>query len=223
MSIELMRGPDTFELVRDQIAMLLSTAVASQQRMAAIVGENPDDWRLRIYTERSNAWEQFLADDPADKSPIVNVWYDTSTFDAAASNIVERQKAEAVYNIDCIGYAMAEEDPAGGHVPGDMSAAFAAHRALRYVRRILMAGENTYLNLRGTVWRRWPESVKMFQPAQGERAIQQIVGGRLALRVAFNEMSPQVVAQALDIITATVSRAQDGEVIALANYENTGE
>ncbi len=90
---------DSFEIIRDQIAAILAIEVASQMQLATDGGENPDDWKLRIYTERSNPWEQLL-NEQSDQSPIVNVWYDNSNFDPSGSNIVERQKTEGVFNID---------------------------------------------------------------------------------------------------------------------------
>ena len=67
---------DTFEIVRDQIATILVTEIVSQQALAVADGKDPDLWKVRIYTERSNAWEQFLEVPPVDESPICNIWYD---------------------------------------------------------------------------------------------------------------------------------------------------
>ena len=101
--------------------------------------------------------------------PIVNVWFDTLTYDGAASNIVERQKIEATYNIDCYGYGVSVED-GSGHMPGDQTASLECQRALRLVRRILMSAHYVYLGLRGVVWKRWPQSVSMLQPQIDDRA-----------------------------------------------------
>ena len=85
-----------------------------------------------------------------------------------------------------------------------------------------MAGAYTYLGFpRGAnqiVWRRWPQSLTMFQPALDGRTVQQVVGCRLALQVEFNEFSPQVVGQALQIISATVKRSETGEIYFTAQY-----
>ena len=220
MALELINKKDNFELVRDQIAGILALETLAQVALATAGSEpDPDDWKLRIFTERSNPWEQFLNDD-TDKSPLVNVWYDGSTFDESGSNIVERQKTVGIFNIDCYGYAISEDDGAG-HKPGDREAAFEAQKAARLVRNILMAAENTYLQMRGLVWQRWPQAVNIFQPQQNDRPIQNIVAGRLTFRVVFNEFSPQVVGDILEYLAVDVKRAEDGSIYFEADYDYT--
>ena len=220
MALELINKKDNFELVRDQIAGILALETLAQVALATAASEpDPDDCKLRIFTERSNPWEQFLNDD-TDKSPLVNVWYDGSTFDESGSNIVERQKTVGIFNIDCYGYAISEDDGAG-HKPGDREAAFEAQKAARLVRNILMAAENTYLQMRGLVWQRWPQAVNIFQPQQNDRPIQNIVAGRLTFRVVFNEFSPQVVGDILEYLAVDVKRAEDGSIYFEADYDYT--
>ena len=220
MALELINKKDNFELVRDQIAGILALETLAQVALATAASEpDPDDWKLRIFTERSNPWEQFLNDD-TDKSPLVNVWYDGSTFDESGSNIVERQKTVGIFNIDCYGYAISEDDGAG-HKPGDREAAFEAQKAARLVRNILMAAENTYLQMRGLVWQRWPQAVNIFQPQQNDRPIQNIVAGRLTFKVLFNEFSPQITGDTLEYLAIDVLRAEDGSIYFEADYDYT--
>ena len=211
---------DTFEIVRDQIGAILALEVASQMALATAAVRDPDDWKLRVFSERSNPWEQFL-NDQSDGSPIVNVWVDNSNFDPKVSTVVERQKSETVYNVDCYGYGQSADNPAGGHTPGDREAAFEAHRALRLVRNILMAAEYTYLGLRGVVFRRWTQAITVFQPQQDASQVQQIVGARLVFRVEFNEFSPQIPLETLELLSADVNRTEDGQLIAEADYDYT--
>lgn len=220
MIAELIDKQDNFEVVRDEIAAILVTEVASQMALATAGGKDPNDWKLRVYAERSNPWEALL-NEQTDRSPIVNVWFDNSNFDPRASNSVERQKAEAVFNIDCYGYGMSQDVVGGGHKAGDQEAAIEVQRAIRLVRNILMAGEYTYLGLRGLVWSRWPQSVTIFQPNIDARQMQQIVGARLAFRVVFNEFSPQVQAETLELVSAKVSRSEDGAIVINADYDYT--
>ena len=216
----LIEKQDTVEIVRDQIAAILATEVASQKSLATSGGKDPRSWDLRIFSERSNPWAEYIdpADDQLDATPIVNVSLDAVNFDASASNAIERQKATATYNIDCYGYGIAEDDPAGGHHLGDARAAMESHRAVRLVRNILMAGEYTYLGLRGTVWRRWPRSVTVFQPTLDGRQIQQIVASRIAFDVDFSEFSPQVATETLELLAVTVFREETGEVYLNADF-----
>ena len=211
---------DNLEVIRDQIAAILALESTAQQSLASGAGKDPDQWKLNVYTERSNPWEKWLNNPEVDEAPIVNVWVDTASYDPAGSNIVERQKTSATINIDCYGIGISQDD-GNGHKPGDREAAFESQRAIRLVRNILMAAEYTYLGLRGLVWQRWPESLQIFQPAIDGLSAQQIVAGRLAFRVIFNEFSPQVVGDTLELLSVDVKRTEDGQIVAEADYSYT--
>lgn len=200
---------DNVEIVRDQIAAILKVELAHQQTLTT-------ELMPRVFIERSNPWGEYLEASRIAR-PIINVWLEGETFDGRASNIVERQTAEATFNIDCYGYG-ASVDAAVGHVPGDRSAALEAQRAVRLARNILMAGVYTYLGLRGVVGKRWPQSLTMFQPTIDNRAIQRVVGARLALVVRFNEFSPQVAGEELETLLVEVRKAGTGELFLLAEY-----
>lgn len=210
---------DNFEVVRDKIGAILVTEVISQMALAVDDGKDPDLWKLRIFLERSNPWEQFLNTPVTDKSPIVNIWYDNSNFPENAGSTVDRQKTVGIFNIDCYGYGESKDDGASGHKPGDKEAALEVQRALRLVRNILMAGTYTYLDLRGLVWQRWIQSVTAFQPQQDGTNVQQVVGARIAFRVTFNEFSPQVPFVTLESVTLDVFRAENGELLVETDYE----
>jgi len=126
-----------------------------------------------------------------------------------------------VFNVDCYGYGVSEDDGASGHKPGDREAALEVQKALRLVRNILMAAEYTYLGLRGLVWQRWPQSINVFQPPIDGRQTQQIVGARVAFRVKFNEFSPQFDLNTLQLVSINVLRTEDGEIVAEADYDYT--
>lgn len=224
MALELIDKQDNFEIIRDQIAAILVTEIANQQAKATAATKDPDLWTLRVYKERSNPWEMFL-DIPQGTEqktiyPVVNIWFDNASLEGAASNIAERQKTDGNFNIDIYGYGISRDDGAG-HIPGDREAAQEAQRGIRLVRNILMAAENTYLQLRGTVWKRWIQSISMFQPAQDENRRQNIVAGRIAFRVDFNEFSPQVAADVLETLTAQVTDLPSGQVVINSEYDYT--
>jgi len=210
---ELISKVDNVEIIRDQIAAILAVELANQ----AVLAGAP---RPAVFIERSNPWGQFLATTTAPQS-LINVWWDSSTFDAATSNVVERQKSETVFNIDCYGYAVSKDDGATGHLPADEMAAREAQRAVRLARNILMAGVYTYLGLRGLVWKRFPQTISMFQPQiDNARAGQRIVAGRLALQVHFNEFSPQYVGEVLETLMIEIFRSGTGELLLAAEYPN---
>lgn len=210
---------DTVEIVRDQIAALLALEAANQVALATAAGKpDPQLWALRVYQERTSPWELFPGRDD-ETTPVVNVWWDSETFDMSASNIAERQKAAAIINIDCYGYGESRDDGAGGHISGDQDAAEAVQRAVRLVRNMLMAAENTYLGLRGTVRRRWFDSITILRPQQDDPAASRLVGARMAFRVEFNEYSPQVEPETLELLTVEVRRTEDNQVVVAADYE----
>lgn len=215
---------DNFEVVRDQIALILVTEVANQIALAA-AKPNPEDWKLRIFTERSDAWEQFLdIEDSTDLSPLVNIWYDTGSFPKDKGDTIERQQHVATYNIDCYGVGVASDVAAGGHTPGDKEGALVVQRAVRLVRNILMAALNHRLQLDPAavgIGIRWPQSIVSFQPQLDSNPIQHIHGARIALEVTFNEFSPQITPETLALVSVGVKRAEDGQIILEADYPST--
>ncbi len=211
---------DSFEIIRDQIAAILAAEVVSQKQKATDAGKDPALWDFKVYTERSNPWESYL-NDTAELTPIVNVWYDNSVFSETQSNIVEKQATDGIFNIDCYAVANSSDNVAGGHNPGDKEAAFAVQRVLRLVRNILMSAEYTYLGLRGLVWQRWPQTVTAFQPQQDRGNVRPVIAARIGFKVKFNEFSPQISGDMLELLSAQVTRAEDGEILLDADYGYT--
>lgn len=209
---------DNFEIIRDQIAAILATEVDSQKALATAAAKDASLWDFKVYTERSNPWENYL-NDTAELTPTVNVWYDNSNFMDTSSNIVERQTTEAIFNIDCYAVANSSGNIAGGHNPGDQGAAFAVQRVIRLVRNILMAAEYTYLGLRGLVWQRWTQTVTVFQPQQDRGNVRPVIAARIGFKVKFSEFSPQISGPGLELLSTTVKRTEDGQIVIRADYE----
>ena len=214
---ELITKVDNFEVVRDQIGAILKVELAHQEEL----GGKP---MPPVFVERSNPWGNFIEGEKCPAS-LINVWFDSASYDESASNVVERQKCEAVFNVDCYGSAVSVDDgnTVGGHVPGDLQAALEAQRCARLARNILMAGHYTYLGLRGLVWNRFPQTLSMFQPQLDNRAAQRVVVARLALKVEFNEFSPQVQGVELEALSIEVYRAGTGELYLTADYPTPPE
>ena len=216
---------DNFEIIRDQIAAILVTESNNQEQLAISAGKESILWSLDVYTERSTPWEKWINVSgnevpAADAVPIVNVGFDNLTNDKAASNVVKRQKADAVYNVDVYGLGISANDDIG-HTPGDYKAALESQRAARLVRNILMSSTYTYLGLQGIVWTRWLDSLTTFRSEPNGRQMERIVGTRLAFGVSFNEFSPQYVPKDLDVLTATVKRADDGKILLVTEFDYT--
>lgn len=213
---------DTFEAVRDKIAQILVDESFNQQSLAIAAGRNPEGWKLRVYTERSQPWQAWYIDGvPTDRSPIVNVWYDNGSFDANSGDVISKQIHRATYNIDCYGLGVAV-DTVEGHDPSDELAAKEAQRTVRLVRNILMSGVNTRLGLTGIVFRRWVSSISIFQPNLSDNPSFDVVGARLSFAVDFHEIAPQVEGQPLELISINLTRASDGSILAEADYPHLG-
>lgn len=209
--VELISKVDNVEIIRDQIAAILAVEFGNQKLLS---GGQPQPG---VFIERSNPWGQFLTPTPVTE-PVINVWWDSSTFNESQSNVVERQKSETVYNIDCYACAVSQDDGGAGHIPADEQAARAAQRTVRLARNILMAGPYTFLGLRGLVWKRFPQTISMFQPQIDKRAVEGVVGARLALQVQFNEFSPQYVGEPLETLMLEVFRKETGQLLLRAQY-----
>lgn len=220
MITQLIEEQGTFEKVRDRIAAILKLNIANQMSLATQAGKDASLWDVRIFTERSNPFEEFQDAESA-QTPLVNVWYDSSDFDDSGSDPVERQKTNGMFNVDVYACGISLET-AEGHSPGDEAAAFALHRAISLIRNILMAGTNTYLGMRGTVWGRKVTAVNIFQPSADDATVQNIIGARIAFRVTFNEVSPQVEAVPLETIALDVYRADNGEILLQTEYHYNG-
>lgn len=222
MSLPLVQNPDGFEVVRDQIATILAAEILAQQDLAVSAVGDPLLWKLRVYSERSDPWGAFQGDSPDDTSPLVNVWYESGSFDESAGNIVSNQTCTGIFNIDCYGYAVSTLVAGGGHIAGDRAAALEVHRAVRLVRAILMSGPYRYLGLQGTVGKRWVQSVAMFQPQEIDgRPVQNVMAARVVLSVRFLELAPQYEGDVLEFTSVTVRRAEDGEIVVERDYDYT--
>jgi hypothetical protein len=209
---------DNVELVRDQIAAVLLVESASQQQLASDIEKDSRLWALRVFTEASNPWEQFRkapdgekGEEPADYTPIVNVWFDQAATDRSSSSQVNRKKVDATFQIDCYGYGISRSD-GGGQAAGDTGAALEAQRAARLVRNILESAHYVNLGLVKLVGDRVVQSIQSMQLPQGSQQAQHVVCVRLTLNASFNEFSPQYDGQPFEGATITITRDPSGEV-----------
>lgn len=220
---------DTFEIVRDKVALILAEESAQQQQLATGAGKDPALWKLRVFTERTNPWEFLRTDDggaPADRSPVVCVWFDNSNLDQRASQTIDRQQMEATYHIDVYGIGATEILAGGaGHIPGDEQAAREAQRGARLVRNILMADSYVTLGIDralGLVGQRHVSTIQAFQPEFANQNARQLAGVRLALQVKLSEFGPQTPAVVLEEL-AVLLRDAHGQILCGAPVGEAGE
>lgn len=218
---------DNFEIIRDKIALILTDESAQQVAYATSEGkDNPEDWALKVYTERFLPWQSFRVNDDGtieDRTPIVNVWFERLTFDEGSSNIINRQEGPGVFNIDVYGCGVNAETE-DGHKSSDEDAADNAQRASRLVRNILMSGYYVTLGYeypQKVICGRKIRSINAFQPEQGNEAIQGLMAYRISLEVQFNEFAAEYQGEDLETIWVDIKRAEDGLVLASADISST--
>ena len=156
MPLELIDKKDNWELIRDEIAAILAVETINQQTKALAAGKDPDLWKFQVFIERSRPWE-ILSESDEVLFPIVNVWFDSLSFDPRASATTSPQQSDAtVFNIDVIAGAKTEKLAGSGHKSADKTATLDCQRIVRLIRNILfsvppdssVAGDDYYfLNL----------------------------------------------------------------------------
>lgn len=212
--IPLITELDSFEIVRDKIAEILALETVLQQNQATAEGLDPEGWRFRVYKERMRPWDIYR--DSSDKSPIVNVWYDSDSTDKGKSNNRTQWHHTGRYNVDCIAYAVSEET-ATGHMPGDEAAALAAHKIGRIVRRILVHNKYDNFGLSEVVWDRWLSDRQSFKPT--DKGAQNVRGFRLAFDVEYNEAITLQPENLIELIDVNFLHEPNGQVMARLRYE----
>lgn len=214
----LINKTDNLELVRDVIAAILAVETASQMALAEAGAKDPELWRLRVYKDRIEPWGAYLstpATGTVDAAPIVNVSFETEAFIESDGDYIERQSADAKFNLDVYGYGLAAAEVTG-HTPADVKAAAERDRATRLVRNIIMAAEYYELgsDMIGTVSKRFIQSITALDLTDSERRpIQQVRAARIVLGVTFNELSPQIELVPCAGILSRVHTELDGEVV----------
>lgn len=210
---------DSFEIIRDKLAYIVASEIANQKILASNENKEISLWDMKVYLERSNPWEDYM-NDVDNTTPIINIWYDNSNFIGASSDTVERQAVDGIYNIDVYAVANSSNNVLGGHNPGDYEASISLQRAIKLVRNIIMSANYTYLDLRGLVWQRMLQSITTFQPQQDRANARAIIAGRLALKVRFNEYSPQYAGNVVELISTEFRRTEDGQIVIDADYQH---
>ena len=220
MITDLINKQDSFEIVRDKIAQILADESANQVQLATDAGEpDPSLWVLNVYRERSRPWERWL-NNQDDLTPVVNVWFESETAETISGDTFDKQNVRGVFNIDCIGAAVAQSTTEG-HDQADKLAAFNVQRAARLVRNIIMSANYHLLDLQGTVFLRWVQSITSFQPPEKTGTVATI-GLRVQLVVDFREDAPQLAGEPLELISIDITESDTGQVLAEADYTKTG-
>lgn len=209
---------DNNEIVRDQVAAILAIEKANQVALATTAGKpDPEDWDFDVTIERSRPWQLLSDPDGTEqgdlKKGLVNVYFESDSFDNPGSDLIKNQNVKGNITIDCYGFKNTSKN--GAVVTfGDELSSYEVDRVSRLVRNILMAGEYTYLGFaRGQiVQKRFIIRREKFKLDQTVTGAENVVGERLTLRVDYIEFSPQAELETLDLLITDCERSDTGQI-----------
>lgn len=216
---------DNNEIIRDQLAAILTIEIANQKALAVTAAKpNPNDWFFDVTVESTKPLEVLSDPDGTESGEIkvglVNVFFESDDFVNPGSNVVQEQKVKGNFVIDCYAYKNTTIDQNNDDsiiLNGDELASREADRIARLVRNIIMSGQYTYLKLgrenANIVQKRYIQRRQKFAPEQQNPNLNNVVGCRLMLSVDYVEFSPQNVLDTLDTLITQCSRSSDGKIL----------
>ena len=177
---ELIKDRDNIEIVRDQIAALLSLELQNQRKLAESAGA-PDacDYDIEIYVENSRPYD--ITDGDNEDVSLVNIVCQEVTVPSSNPRM-GNQKSQAIFDLYCIA-----DGGNYGNFRDDRSATFRAWKIMRLIRRIIMSEQYVYLGMRRIVTSRTFTKMESGTPnhnAQGARFFSVI---KASLEVQFVE------------------------------------
>jgi hypothetical protein len=201
---ELIETPDILEVVRDQLAALLSLELQNQYALAQEKGiPRPQDYNIKVFVENSRPYDGAAIGQG--QLSLINILVSKVTVPASNPRI-GNQKEKAVIFIDC-----AADGNNTGNFRDDKSATFRAWKIMRLVRRIVMSEQYAYLGMRGTVTSRTFTQMEAGSPNIQAALALTIVRG--TLEVEFVERSIETPFVILEGVDYTVD-ADTGQVTA---------
>ena len=217
---------DNNEIIRDQIGAILAIEIANQRAMAVTEGKpNPDEYFFDVTIESTKPLEALSDPDGIEngeiKKGLVNVFFESDTFDNPGGNVVESQNVKGNFIIDCYAHKNSTKDENNDDAiirNGDELASREADRIARLVRNILMSGVYTYLKLGRDsglqiVQKRFIVKREKFAPEQQNPVLNNVVGARLTMQVNYVEFSPQVILDTLTTLITECTRTSDGKIL----------
>jgi hypothetical protein len=207
---ELIETPDTLEVVRDQLAALLSLELQNQYALAQ--GKKiprARDYNIQVFVENTRPYDGTAIGQG--QISLINILVSKVTVPTSNPRI-GNQKEKAVIFIDC-----AADGNNTGNFRDDKSAAFRAWKIMRLVRCIVMSDQYAYLGMRGTVTSRTVTQMEAGAPnIQAALALTVI---RATLEVEFVERSIEAPSVILEGIDYTID-ADTGQVTAKSSLKD---
>jgi hypothetical protein len=193
---ELISTPDIVEIVRDQVAAILSLELQNQYQLAQkqAVGR-PFDYNARVYVENSRPYGSGTAEDLLS---FVNISLPKVDIPRGNSRMGD-QKETALVHLYCAACGNNT-----GNFRDDKSSAIRAWKVMRLVRHILMADAYTYLGMRGTIAQRHIFLMEAGAPPASDKSALAYTVIRASLEVSFVERSTEAPSVLLEGIGYTV-------------------
>jgi hypothetical protein len=210
---------DTNEIVRNKIATILAVEIANQKALAVTAGKpNPDDWFFNVFIERARPWEVLTDNDGSEigEMPLVNVMFDSDSFDNRGSANLNQQRSKGVFLIDCYAHKTATSANAGDELTSKES-----DRIARLVRNILMFAGYTYLELRGVVERRYVNKRDKLQPDIRQEGFENIVVTRISFEVDYVESTTEATPEVLENVFGECTLSDTGQVLFEVDFDYT--
>ena len=176
---ELIKDRDNIEVVRDQIAALLSLELQNQHELAKNAGApDADDYGIEIYVENSRPYDTSDDDEIVSLVNIVCQEVTVPHSNPRAGN----QKSQVIFDIYCIA-----DGGSFGNFRDDKSATFRAWKIMRLVRRIIMSEQYIYLGMRRIVTSRTFTKMESGTPNPGAQGAKFFSVIKASLEVQFVE------------------------------------
>ena len=204
---------DSNELVRNKIAAILTTEIVNQRALAVTAGKpDPDLWFFDVYIERTRAWEVLTDSDGSEagelKNGLVNVMFESDSFDNAGSMNLTKQRAHGTFFLDCYAHINATDALAG-----DEATAKASERIARLVRNIIMYGDYAYLGLQGLVTRRYINKRDKLQPDIQQTGLENVIVTRVSLEVDYEEYTKEAAGVTMEEVLGECTLSDTGQVL----------
>jgi hypothetical protein len=189
----LLSTPDNIELIRDNIAAILTLELQKQKELATEAAL-PDaaDYDVSVHIDKTRPWQLTSNEEIKNPFPLINVLFSESK-PVSGGDRTRAIDYTAKYLIDCYGCGNVAEDDGMGTIIFDDDS-FANRRALktaRLARNILMSSFYTYLGLRSVVKSREVSEYKIGFPDNMPESAVGVSVCRITLSVTFTETSPQ--------------------------------
>lgn len=205
------------QLVIDKIGEILVNESANQQALAIAGGKDPDLYKIRVFADRFNPFDNMKTD----TTPLVSIKESDDSKELSVSGNHGKQQKLLTINIDCFGIGRAEET-VSGHRPADLDASQDGRRAANLVNKILKSDINSNLQLD----RKIVNSVNItgeqyFEPDFDSRQMGPVVAKRLSLQCKVTDTPMINNGVELLGVVVDVERGDSGEIYTICEYDYT--